>query len=298
MTSDVTAGSPDDPDELDEDLRRYRDEVQDPAAGFFGPDSLFWKVGRENVLALPGPAAILLQLAHPLVAAGVDEHSDFREDPAGRLHSTFRYVHRITFGDADQAVETAQIVRRMHDRVRGTLRESVGDFPAGSEYHANRPDLLLWVHATLVDQALLGYEKLVGPLTRSEKEAYYRESKTFARLFGVPDGELPENLREFYEYFEATVDGTLAVGPRGKRLQRQLFHANRFAMPVQYFLAGGFLPDRVRRLFELPWSSTMQGVFNGVCGGVRRLLPAVPGILRYVRKYRHRRRVLEGRGEG
>lgn len=285
-TAPENAGSP---DQLDEDLRRYRAQVEDSTAGFFGPGSMFWKVGRENVLALPGPAAILLQLAHPLVAAGVDEHSSFRQDPVGRLHGTFRFVHRITFGSADRAVEAAQTVRDMHDRVQGELEEAVGSFPAGTTYHANRPDLLMWVHATLVDQAIVGYEKLVGPLSRAEKEEYYRESRTFARLFGVPDAILPEDLGAFYEYYRSTVEEVLAVGSVARRLQRELFYARWLAMPAQHFLAGGFLPERVRRLYGLGWSPVLERSFDAFSGAVRMLLPIVPSVVRYVRTYRTRR---------
>lgn len=280
------------PEALDEDLKGLRDDVRDPREGFFGPGSTFWRIGRENVLTLPGPAAILLQLAHPHVAAGVDEHSDFRENPAGRLHSTFLYVHRITFGDVREAVETAQRVRDMHDRVRGTLPEAVGAFPAGSSYHASRPDLLLWVHATLLDQALAGYEALVEPLSRREKQAYYEESKTFARLFGVPGSVLPDTLSDFEAYYDSMLHETLAVGRQGQKLQRELFRASRLIMPFQYFLAGGFLPQRVRKLFGIPWSPRLQGLFDGFCWSVRHTVPVLPPVLRYVKKYRHRRREL------
>lgn len=280
------------PDTLDDDLEQLRRRVPDPDQGFFGPDSTFWRIGRENVLALPGPAALLLQLAHPHVAAGVDDHSNFRDNPTGRLHSTFLYVHRITFGNTEEAVETAQLVRDMHDRVQGTLPETVGSFSAGSSYDANRPDLLLWVHATLIDQALVGYEALVQPLSRREKEAYYEESKTFARLFGVPESMLPETLSDFYDYYESMLTDTLAVGRQGHELRRELFGASQLAKPFQYVLAGGFLPRRVRDLFGLPWSSGLQTLFDAFCWSSRHAVPLLPRALRYVPKYRKRRREL------
>lgn len=280
-------------DDLDDDLRELRCRVDNPQSGFFGPGSTYWKVARENVLALTGPSAILLQIAHPHVAAGVEDHSNFREDPHARLRRTFSYVHRIVFGFADQAIETAQTVRDMHERVRGTLPESVGPFDRGSSYYANRDDLLLWVYATLFDQALVGYNTLVDDLSLEEEESYYQESKIFARLFGVNKSSLPETVDDFYDYYNHEINNTLAVGSQGQQLQRDLFHHNTLLIPLHYFMGGGFLPDRVRELFGISWSPLRESLFEMACGSIKSTVSLLPSYPRYVKKYRYRKYKLQ-----
>src|SRR5439155_6386821 len=129
--------------------------------GLFGPQSMIWNVARERVLVAAGPAALLMQLAHPLVAAGVAAHSDFRRDPFARLRSTLDATLTISFGDMAQANRAAARVMAVHRRVRGSLPVAVGPFTAGTAYDATDPELALWVHATLVVAALDAFDALV-----------------------------------------------------------------------------------------------------------------------------------------
>src|SRR5712692_9365821 len=133
--------------------------------GIYPDDSIIRRVNRENVLMLGGGRALLMQLAHPKVAAGVDEHSDFRAHPIRRLRRTIRMTMAIVFGDRETALAAARTVNQVHTRVRGR------------DYHALDPDLLLWVHATLMDTALVTYETFVQPLIASEREDFYQEFK-------------------------------------------------------------------------------------------------------------------------
>src|SRR6202165_2323263 len=114
--------------------------------GLFEEESITRRVNRENVLFLGGGRALLMQLAHPNVAAGVDEHSDFRVHPIRRLRRTMLMIMAIVFGDRDTALAAARAVNQVHARVRG------------QDYRALDPDLLLWVHATLMDTTLVTYE--------------------------------------------------------------------------------------------------------------------------------------------
>src|SRR5258707_11955495 len=127
-------------------------------AGLFREDSITRRVNRENILLLGGGRALLMQLAHPKVAAGVDEHSDFRTHPVRRLRRTILMTMAIVFGDRETALAAAHAVNGAHARVRG------------DDYHALDPQLLLWVHATLVDSALVTYATFVQPLTERERD--------------------------------------------------------------------------------------------------------------------------------
>src|SRR5437764_5598177 len=174
-------------------------------AGLFGPGSLTWRVNREGVLLLGGGRALVLQVAHPLVAAGVAQHSNYREDPWGRLYRTLDIVTTIVFGTSEESEEAAARLHRVHSRVTGVADD-------GTAYEANDPDLLMWVHATLVDTSLLIYTTYVGTLTQAEREAYYQEQKLLGTRFGVPWERQPDNYADFSRYFDEVVHGgTLEV---------------------------------------------------------------------------------------
>src|SRR5262249_44359694 len=131
-------------------------------------NSVAWKLHREVVLLGGWGRAILLQVAHPLVARGVAEHTSFtngRGEAFRRLQRTLHAMLALTFGSPEEAESVAKIINGIHDRVHGTLPVAAGSFPAGARYSAHDPALLAWVHATLVDSFLLTYELFVGPLT-------------------------------------------------------------------------------------------------------------------------------------
>src|SRR5205085_2778584 len=164
-----------------------------------------WRVNREGVLLLGGGRALLLQVAHPLVAAGVAQHSNYREDPWGRLYRTLDTVTTIVFGTRDEAREAAERLNRVHSRVTGEAED-------GTPYEANDPELLMWVHATLVDTSLLVYTNYVGELTRGERERYYEEQKRLGEMFGIPLEQQPDDYAAFNRYVDEVVQGgTLRV---------------------------------------------------------------------------------------
>src|SRR4051794_6004331 len=153
--------------------------------GLFGPDSLTWRVNREGALLLGGGRALLLQVAHPSVAAGVAQHSNYREDPFGRLYRTLDTVTTVVFGSTAEAKEAAARLHRIHTRVKGETED-------GAAYVATDPTLIMWVHATLVDTSLLVYETYVGPLSQAEREQYYEEQKLLGEQYGVAIADQPE----------------------------------------------------------------------------------------------------------
>src|SRR5438552_15956163 len=184
-----------------EDLDRLRAAcrrtVIDPRRGLFGPESVVWRVNREAVALLGGGRALLLQVAHPLVAAAVAAHSRFRAEPLVRLRRTLDLMLSIVFADAAHATAAAHEIERLHARVNGVLDADVGPWRRGTPYDANDPTLLLWVHATLVDSALLVYRRFVAPLSREERAIYHEESKGGARRLRIPDALIPPTPRAF-----------------------------------------------------------------------------------------------------
>jgi uncharacterized protein (DUF2236 family) len=132
--------------------------------GYFGPGSVSWRVAADLSAPVAGLRALLLQALHPLAMAGVDQHSDWRRDPVGRLAATGAYLATITFGDRASADRAAARVRRVHEHVRGTFEEQA--------YIASDPALLLWVHATFVDSGLYACQLFSGG---ADQDGFVRE---------------------------------------------------------------------------------------------------------------------------
>lgn len=172
-------------------LGLVRAAASGPEAGIFGPGSMLWRVDREAAVFLGAGRALLLQLAHPWVAAGVAGHSRTLADPVGRFHRTFDATFTLVFGTLDQALGAARALHRRHAAIRGVLPEGAGGFDAGSPYRANDVAALRWVWATLTETALWAHDLLLPPLTGAERERYYADSMLFAALFGIPRAALP-----------------------------------------------------------------------------------------------------------
>src|SRR5215470_16455987 len=191
--------------------------------GYYGPESVTWKISREAAILLGGARAVLMQLAHPLVAMGVSEHSDYMSDPFGRSWHTFLLGQMLTFGSSTTARSAARRINRLHKHVRGILPVEAGAYSSGTHYFAGDPKLLLWVHATLVDTILLMYPLFVGPLSAAEQEQYYQESKAMGRLLGLTNANMPGTARDLQQYVNAMVHSNqLAATPQARELARQV----------------------------------------------------------------------------
>ena len=156
--------------------------------------SLTWRVDREAAIFLGAGRALLLQLAHPWVAAAISEHSRTFADPVGRFHRTFNITFTMVFGTLDQALAASRRLHRRHAAVTGILPQAAGRFEAGSAYSANEVSALRWVHATLVETALQTHDLVLPVLTNSEREQYWAEAKLYAALFGIRAGRLAGGL--------------------------------------------------------------------------------------------------------
>lgn len=172
--------------------------------GYFGPASVTWRLSAGLAGPVSGLRALLVQALHPLAMAGVDQHSDWRADPAARYASTLKYLVVTTYGDKAAAERAAGIVRKIHTRVKGT------DTVTGKPYAADDPDLLLWVHAVEVD-SVLATARLFGPdVTPAEEDAYVAEMTAAAELIGMPDGLAPASVAELDAYLEGVRPELLA----------------------------------------------------------------------------------------
>jgi uncharacterized protein (DUF2236 family) len=264
-----------------------------PNGMLVNPDGVYWRVNRESFLLLGGGAALLLQLAHPLVAAGVADHSGFRDEPVRRLYRTIRTMQDIIYEDGATALAASRRVKRVHAGVRGILQESTPRFPAGTPYRASDPELLLWVHTTLLATALTTYEEFLPPLDAMERERFYEESKAVARVLGLADSDLPPDFSAFQDYYNGMIEGsTLFLTPTAKALAEQVIHP-----PISWFprIAGdalsvataALLPGQTRDLYGLRWGPRRRFAWRLLRRSLKESLPFIPNV---VRAGRHARR--------
>jgi uncharacterized protein (DUF2236 family) len=244
-------------------MERSRTHAERLAArdGYFNPESMVRRLGDSPVTPfLGGGGAVLLQVAHPLVACGVAEHSGFDRDLWRRLVRTLRALYLVTFGSKEEAERAATTVQTVHERVQGVTKERLGRFPAGTAYSASDPDLMLWVHATLVYSSLAAHELFVSRLSPEERERYHREMGVVARLFGVPTGVLPRTYGEFCAYFDEHVSvGPIAVTPPARKIASVILATPlpaplRVLAPVHRLATTRILPRRLRREYGLRWT--------------------------------------------
>jgi uncharacterized protein (DUF2236 family) len=242
--------------------------------GLFDDDSITRRVNRENILFLGGGRALLMQLAHPKVAAGVDDHSDFRSHPLRRLRRTIHMTMAIVFGERDAAMAAARAVNQAHARVRG------------QGYRALDPDLLLWVHATLADTALVTYEAFVKRLMPREREDFYQEFKLVGELLGVPRDRFPETLRDFDAYLDDMMStGPVQVGQRARELGRLVLRPRVRLLPGPAMIpleivTAGLLPPTLRAQYGLKWGGRRRRAFNLALATVPRVVALTPPLLR------------------
>jgi uncharacterized protein (DUF2236 family) len=254
--------------------------------GYYGPGSVTWKIASEAAITLGGTRAVLMQIAHPLVAAGVFEHSSYMTDPFGRAEHTFVLGQMLTFGSAATAHDAARTINRLHTHVYGTLPDHAGTFRSGTIYKARDPKLLLWVHATLIDTILTVYPLLIGPLSQQEQEQYYQESKTLAHLLDLSPQDMPEKVHDLRQYVDEMVhSNSLAATPQARQLARKVLFPRtpNFARPLLHlnaYITSALLPQPIREIYGIEWSARQQQVFVLSMQGLRTIVPRLPLSLR------------------
>lgn len=257
-----------------------RSPAADEARGLFGPDSVSWLVDRELVVLAGGSCALLLQAAHPAVAAGVVDHSTYATDPYGRLMRTLTSSFDVVFGTRSRAEATIRRVNAIHAAVRGQLPRG------GGAYSATDPEALLWVHATLVDTALRVYRRFVGPIGARAEQDYYLESGTAARHLGVPAGDLPPTLVEMRGWMDDMVaSGRVRVTPEARAIARTVLRPTpwlpRVVWEAAHLVSLSVLRDDVRRQYGIGWSPARRRGVRRLAALSRRVLPLLPSAVRH-----------------
>ena len=256
--------------------------------GILSRDAVARRLNRELFLALGSTAAVLLQVAHPLVAAGVDQHSDFRRDRMGRFRRTANTSLDAVFGDTSRALRALRRIDARHASVRGTAED-------GRPYRARDPRLLLWVQATLVLTSLRWYELVAGRLAPVDRQRYWDEGKVFARELGVPEELFPRTIEDLERYEREMLAATVVPDATSRLVSRAVIRPIAALPDPVYWptdvIAAGLLPPSLREAFALPWGAAERRFFRFVIHGLRiwralapKWLATVPHARRYDRR--------------
>lgn len=271
-------------------LRRDLAVSSEPKAGFFSAEGMVRNVHRELVIYAAGPRALLLQYAHPQVAAGLRHHSELQSRPIRRLIQTFQTIETMIFGTRSQATQAAYRTAANHARVQGVLTEAQGRHHQGASYSAAAPELLLWVLATLIDSSLSCYDALVAPLDLSAREQYYQEIRAASRLLGLTPEQMPASYSAFCAYFNgALTDGTLSVGEAGRGLAAALLAPRQLGAPLSFaarVLAAATLPARLRAEYGLAWTRRERLTARALIASLRMFAWMMPLRVRKARPWR------------
>ena len=258
----------------------------DPLLGFYGPGSRMWQINREAVLLGAGPAALLLQIAHPMVAEGVAHHSTFAEDPFKRLHGTIATTMALVFGDGRAAERAVSKLNSVHRRIRGEALDEQARELAQS-YRALDPELLLWVQATLIVTSVEAYERWVRPLSATDKEQFWHEARRVGVRLGISLSLSPADWPSLMAYWDRMLaeEGPIHPTPTARRLSPIILR------PPIPFLPGlvidllalpglALLPQRLRDEFEIAWDGRRDRLAQLFGVGLRAWTWVVPAGLR------------------
>ena len=253
--------------------------------GYFGPESVSWQVHREVTVLFGGARAVLMQAAHPLVIAGARETGFYERNPWRRLERTLVLTYTITFGSKAQADAAAERINGVHARVKGV------DPVTGLPYDGLDPELLLYVHACLVESALLFEALTVGTLDAPGRQAFHEEQMLAAEMVRIPRAMIPPTVPELRAYLR-TVNrsGILRASDSAMRVAA-LFHDPppearwRPVLKGVSRLAFGTLPPELRRLYGVEIGPARRQLMRATFGATRLLRPLLPDRYRFIAPY-------------
>jgi uncharacterized protein (DUF2236 family) len=250
--------------------------------GFFGPDSVSWRVHRETTVLFGGARALLMQAAHPLVIAGARETGFYQRDPWKRLQRTLALTYAITFGTRDEALGAAERINAVHRSVHGI------DDVTGLPYDAFDPDLLLWVHGCLADSALLFEQLTVGRLTDGDRERFHREQMVAAELLHLSREHIPPTVPELRAWMDRVVASGILQVTDASREVASMFHDPpkeaewRPVLRAVSWWAFGTLPPSIREQYGVTWNPPKELALRGTLRWLRLFRPAIPSRFRHI----------------
>jgi uncharacterized protein (DUF2236 family) len=253
------------------------------------PGTIAWRRASDARLLIAAGYALLLQVAHPTVGAGVSEHSQFQRDPWGRLLRTLDYTYTMVYGGPAAAGEMGRRIRSFHKQIFGMR-------PDGTRYHALEPEAYAWVHATLAEAIVLAHERFGRPFSDEQCEQFWAEWRSLGRLLGVRERDLPVGWPAFRDYFEEMVAVRLEHTPAVDEVRAALARpappslTTRYApvwglarVPLAHVLGlatAGLLSPALRRRFAVGWTRANELELRALASLLRASTPLAPSWLR------------------
>lgn len=273
-----------------------------PVLGFYGPGTQMWRINREAVLLGAGPAALLLQVAHPLVAEGVAQHSDFAADPFGRLRRTLATTMDLVFGDGPTAERAIRRLNRVHAGVRGAVSDPAARLATRLDaYRALDPQLLLWVQATLIMTSVMAYRAWVGPLDREDVETFWAEARAVGVRMGIPLSVSPADWGALEAWWRGMLgpDGPITVTPTARLLAPLIIRPPLPHVPATIVGLTGLpglalLPARLRDGYGIRWGAREERAAAAMGRAVRLWVRCVPSDWRAMPQARAAKRRARG----
>jgi uncharacterized protein (DUF2236 family) len=256
--------------------------------GYFGPESVSWRVHREVTVLFGGARAVLLHAAHPLVIAGANQTGMYERNPWRRLQRTLVLQYALTFGTRTEALAAATRINELHERINGV------DPVTGLRYDALDPTLLLWVHACLVESALLFERLTVGALDEADRQRFHEEQMVAAELLRLPRVEIPPTVPELERYVAETArSGELFVTDAARSVAGLFLDPPRDAQwrPVLRLvarLAFATLPAEIRDAYGVRADGSRVGATRAAFAAIRAVRPLLPHRVRFIAPYQHR----------
>lgn len=272
---------------------------KDPVAGMYGPESLMWENIRHSVILLGGGRAALMQLAHPAVAHAVRDHSVVHEDMLGRFMRTMMSAYTIIFGSVDEVKAVSERVYGIHATISGPLDDVPGQ--EIRRYHALDPEAVFWVGATLFDTAMIVYERMVRPMDTADRDRLVREAARFWVAFGLAPEACPTNWKDLHGYVERRIESLAPlIGDTARDQAARLFKPQApFVQPIFdqiRLITAEMLPDSLRRALRMELEPQERMLARSWIFAAERMVPWLPGRLRYVPAYHEAHRRLRRAG--
>jgi len=270
------------------------DSVPPMDSGYFGPNSMTWRINQEMTVLFGGVRALLMHAAHPLVAAGARQTATYRRDPWARLLRTLSLQLLLPFGTRDEARRSAERINRLHTVINGT------DPVTGERYDALDPDLLLWVHACLETSTVLFYELTVRPMTDAQKQLYHEENLVAAELVLLPRDRVPATFDGLTDYVDSIVHSDRLLMTDVARELAELVRGEPVPLHLRpiwkliSFAAVGTLPDSVRTLYGYEWDDRRRRRLDQQMRMLKRIRPYLPSRFRLILPARIARRRIAG----
>jgi uncharacterized protein (DUF2236 family) len=243
--------------------------------------------GERSVGLLYGQRALMLGALEPLTYTGTMLSTNAGDHPFARLARTAKIQETVFLGTKAEADKALAAVHRLHERVKGELREAAGSHPAGSPYSAFDPELMLWTLAVIADSGRTIYETMVSPLEEEEREALWQDYVRFGELFGLPRGEVPGSYREFSDWWQGKLSSpdlhatahALANAPE-MAFRQPVPRSAWLNHETQNLIVKGSLPPRVREIYGIRWTAAHARAYRTVTTALRRVHPAFPYRMR------------------